>query len=114
MILRLLRHLAAPDRHPLPGEAPVPPLGRERDDAAKLVDFQQRLADFRLQIERAKVWYAKLSGWHSAVFAFSTVNSILLLYSLFVSPINGVSYGLSLVLLSLFMSTCAKRLVTLH
>ncbi len=108
----VLRRLFAPDRYPLPREGPPPP--PHRDDPIEVLEERARkLAKHAIEVDRCRSWYARLSGWHHATFAFTSVNVALLLYSTWVESIPGEYYGMLLVFLSLFMSTCSKRLVKL-
>ncbi len=108
----VLRRLCAPERYPLPRtRPPAPP---HSDDPIEVLEERvQKLAQHAIELERCRIWRARLSGWHHAVLAFSFVNVALLLYSAWVESIPGEYYGFLLVLLTLFMSTCAKRLVKL-
>lgn len=111
MILRLLHRLAAPNRYPIPTpeERMAPP--HPDDSSEELEKKLDHLTKLSIRVEMAKIWHARLSGWHSAILAFSTVNVSLLLYSVWIAPIDGVVYGLLLTALSTFMSLCSKRLV---
>ncbi len=108
----VLRRLCAPERHPLPRTRPPPP-PRPDDPAEVLEERVKKMAQHAIKVDRCRFWHARLSGWHHAIFAFSSVNVALLLYSGWVESIPGEYYGMLLVFLSLFMSICAKRLVKL-
>ncbi len=111
MIFRMIRRLASPNRYPIPSpeERMAPP--HPDDSSEELEKKLDHLAKLSIRLERAKIWHARLSGWHAAILGFSIVNSALLLYALWIAPIDGVVYGLLLTVLSTFMSLCAKRLV---
>lgn len=111
-MFRLLQRLCAPDRHPLPPGGP--PAAPHDDDSIEEVGKKlRRMTEFAIQVDRHKVWHARLSGWHQSLVGFSSVNVALFLYSTWIENIPGNYYGMMLVAHSLIMSVFAKRIVKL-